>query len=94
MANHLPGILPNDSSQVYLQRDRLQVWSPELEYESQRLAIASPNHDPQASSANPHLGELWAAGPGQAAMLSEDGDTWRLSWPSRCSSKPMARSIG
>ncbi len=81
LANHLPGVVANDSSQVYLQRDSLQVWSPEIEYESQRL-VSTDSQSASAKNASDeqHLGQLWAAGPGQAAVVSEDGDPWRLSW--------------
>jgi hypothetical protein len=77
MANHLPHMAATETSQVYLQRDTLQVWSPEVEYESQMLRSG-----PQSIPASPssRLGQLWAAGPGQASMVSEDGDAWRLSW--------------
>ncbi len=90
LANHFPGVIPNDSSQVYLQRDSLQVWSPEIEYESQRLIAPNEKSDSvqPSKSEDQSLGELWAAGPGQAAVMSEDGDQWRLSWAKSLQLKP------
>ncbi|MDZ4851270.1 MAG: hypothetical protein SGI77_18430 [Pirellulaceae bacterium] len=92
-ANHLPGVAPDDSSQVYLEREGMQVWSPELEYESQQLKISDPSKAPTTITEEPmSLGKLWAAGPGQAAVLSEDGDQWRLSWAKSLQLQPDGRS--
>ncbi len=82
--NHLPGVPAVDSSQVYLQRESMQVWSPEIEYSSQRiqqfhsknksssdnesLGIQEVDHLNESIS----LGTLWAAGPGQATLVAED----------------------
>jgi len=93
IANHLPAVPATDSSQVYLQQDTMQVWSPEIEYESSaltRAAIERNDKDRKASadldpskdiSSQPRrLGKLWAAGPGQALLAAEGNDQWRLSW--------------
>ncbi len=93
LANHLPGVVPNDSSQVYLQRDSLQVWSPEIEYESQRIVTAQSSVAPANPAENQQsFGQLWAAGPGYATVLSEDGDPWRLSWAKSLQLQPEGRS--
>ena len=93
LANHLPGVVPNDSSQVYLQRDSLQVWSPEIEYESQRMVTSQSSVTPASPVENQQsFGQLWAAGPGQAAVLAEDGDQWRLSWAKSLQLQPDGRS--
>ncbi len=86
MANHLPGQNPSEPAQVYLQRDTMLIRSPEIEYESQRLRPASPKN--LASDGNPSLGRIWAAGPGNASVVAEDGDTWKLSWAKSLDLKP------
>jgi hypothetical protein len=93
IANHLPAIPATDSAQVYLQQDSMQVWSPEIEYESEMLKgdrIRKSNQnvdtssvvgsDAKASQPPTRLGKLWSAGPGQALLAAEGGDQWRLSW--------------
>jgi hypothetical protein len=86
MANHLPGQTPNAPAQVYLQRDTMVIQSPEIEYESQRLRPASPGNP--ASDKNLSLGRLWAAGPGRASLVGEDGDAWKLWWAKSLDMKP------
>ncbi len=86
MANHLPGQSPNSLSQAYLQRDAMLVWSPEIEYESQRLRPTKTGDQANTSSAS--LGRLWAAGPGWASVVAEDGDSWKLSWAKSLDMKP------
>lgn len=99
--NHLPGIPAIDSSQVYLQRESMQVWSPEIEYSSQRIKQTNRNKGDTAlneipltlsatseSSTPVSLGTLWAAGPGLASLVAEDGDEWRLSWAQLLQMRP------
>ncbi len=85
LANHLPGQASNEPAQVYLQRDSMQIWSPVLEYEGERLR---PDTTPNSSTAEKSLGQLWSAGPGQAAVVAEDGDVWKLSWAKSLEMKP------
>ncbi len=93
IANHLPAIPATDSAQVYLQQESMQVWSPEIEYESEmlkgdRIQKNKQNADASAVGENvgkspstvTRLGKLWSAGPGQALLAAEGGDQWRLSW--------------
>ena len=93
IANHLPAMPATDSSQVYLQQDTMQVWSPEIEYESEMLSrqaiqakdnamvgLTSEQRKAENASKPMRLGKLWAAGPGQALLASESDDQWRLSW--------------
>lgn len=85
LANHLPGQASNEPAQVYLERDSMQLWSPVLEYEGERLR---PNQVPNTSIASKSLGQLWSAGPGTAKVVAEDGDAWTLSWAKSLEMKP------
>jgi hypothetical protein len=85
MSNRLPGQPNNDPAPVYLQRESMQLRAPELEYEGERLRQDKIS---EGGSSGTSLGRVWAAGPGQATVLADDGGTWRLSWAKLLELKP------
>ncbi len=89
LSNRLPGSTTREMMPVYLKKDEVQVWSPEVQYQS-AAAIASASNDP--AKLNPsrrinRLGAMLAQGAGRAQMES-NGDTWKLSWGERLLVRP------
>lgn len=91
LSNSLPGATARGSSPVYLRREDIQVWAPEVQYTNAQ-AIANANGIQGTNSADPNykrLGAVMALGAGQAQMDNK-GESWRLSWGKRLLLRPDA----
>ncbi len=79
LSNRIPGTASRDTTPVHLQRDAMQLWSPEVEYQSpEAVAIgASPSTDKPR-----RLGTVLAEGTGMA-QLENKNEPWKLSWGKR-----------
>lgn len=96
LSNRLPGVVAREPTPVYLRRESIQVWSPEVQYlnpDAIAAAVApSPNGaDPALTTKTktPRLGAIQASGAGVAQMDSQ-GETWKLSWGKRLLVRPDA----
>ena len=81
LSNHLPSTTSRELTPVYLKRESVQVWSPEVQYLQNQGAEALAN-DPNAKSRSPkgnRLGAILASGAGRAQMGLKE-DLWTLSW--------------
>jgi hypothetical protein len=89
LSNRLPGSTTREMSPVYLRREAVQVWSPEVDYQS-AASIAGASQDPSKqnspNTAN-RLGAIIAKGAGRAQM-DNNGDSWKLSWGERLLVRP------
>lgn len=84
--NTLPLTTPKDSSRVYLRREGLQVWCPEVQYHNPQIAhLQQPTSSP-ANGAN-RLGVVSARGPG-TAQLETKNEPWTISWGNRLLVRP------
>ena len=94
LSNKLPGSTSREMTPVYLKREAVQVWSPEVQYQT-AAAIANSNQPVgnTASSAPNRLGALLAHGAGRAQMDTE-GDSWKLSWGERLLVRPDPNDPG
>ncbi len=96
LSNKLPGVMAREPSPVYLRRESIQVWSPEVQYlnpDAIANAIASPTNGSNPALPNvaktPRLGAIQASGAGVAQMESQ-GESWKLSWGKRLLVRPDA----
>jgi hypothetical protein len=84
ISNRLPGSTEAESDPAYLEKESFQIWSPEIRFQNPELAIAKPKPSipPTIETAQqqPRMGKVFADGPGQARMRTDDGDQWKLSW--------------
>jgi len=89
LSNRLPGATAREMTPVYLRHESVQVWSPEVHYQSAD-ALANSSDDPGRSNEpinKNRLGALVADGAGRAQMDSND-DSWKLSWGERLIVRP------
>ena len=89
LSNRLPGITSRELTPVYLKRENVQVWSPEVQYQSAAAienASGDINQDSQKQKSN-RLGALLARGAGRAQMNGSE-DSWTLSWGERLLVRP------
>ena len=96
LSNKLPGVMAREPSPVYLRRESIQVWSPEVQYlnpDAIANAVASPAAGSNPALPNvaktPRLGAIQASGAGVAQMESQ-GESWKLSWGKRLLVRPDA----
>lgn len=78
LSNRLPGTTSRELTPVYLKRESVQVWSPEVQY----LSAETVAHDTGAKSLTHNknrLGGILAQGAGRAQMGLKE-DSWTLSW--------------
>jgi hypothetical protein len=89
LSNRLPGATAREMTPVYLRHESVQIWSPEVQYQSAE-ALANSSDDPSRSNEpinKNRLGALLAQGAGRAQMDSIE-DTWKLSWGERLIVRP------
>jgi hypothetical protein len=89
LSNRLPGTTSRELTPVYLKRESVQVWSPEVQYLQHQGAEALLN-DPNTKSQSPkgnRLGAMLAQGAGRAQMGMKE-DLWTLSWGERLIVRP------
>lgn len=89
LSNRLPGATAREMTPVYLRRESVQVWSPEVQYQSAD-ALANSSDGPSRSIEpinRNRLGALLAQGAGRAQMDSNE-DSWKLSWGERLIVRP------
>ncbi len=89
LSNRLPGATAREMTPVYLRRESVQVWSPEVQYQSAD-ALANSLDDPSRTNESKNknrLGALLAQGAGRAQMDSNE-DSWKLSWGERLIVRP------
>ena len=81
LSNRLPGATARELTPVYLRRESVQVWSPEVQYQSaDALANSLDDSSRKNESKNRNrLGALLAQGAGRAQM-DNNQDSWKLSW--------------
>ena len=96
LSNKLPGVMSREPSPVYLRRESIQVWSPEVQYLNpdaiaNDVSPASNGSNPALSNLakTPRLGAIQASGAGVAQMESQ-GESWKLSWGKRLLVRPDA----
>ncbi|XZE43116.1 hypothetical protein SH467x_002667 [Pirellulaceae bacterium SH467] len=84
LSNTLPLTVAQESSPVYLRRENMQVWAPEILFGNPKLFQKS-----NTGTATPidRLGTVVASGPGVAQMES-DRETWKLSWGQKLLVRP------
>jgi hypothetical protein len=92
LSNQLVGQIQTEPNPVFLHRDRLKVWSPELSFISDEIRPRSksrgnPTQPLVTTNQFNSLGLLDSAGPGRARMQT-DTDTWDLSWASHLKLEP------
>jgi len=89
LRNRLPGATAREMTNVYLKRESVQVWSPEVQY--QTAAAVSNSFDDASKNKivqnKNRLGALLADGAGRAQMGNK-GDAWTLSWGERLIVRP------
>jgi hypothetical protein len=81
LSNTLPLMASRDSSPVFLRRENIQVWSPEVLYRNEQM-IQSIGSSKKSTDAPRRLGAIVASGPG-TAQLEDGSESWRLSWGKR-----------
>ncbi len=89
LSNRLPLSTAREITPVYLKREAVQVWSPEVQYQTAE-SIAGSAQDPSKTAIpdfKNRLGAVLAQGAGRAQMES-NGDTWKLSWGERLLVRP------
>ena len=89
LSNRLPGATSRELTPVYLRREAIQVWSPEVQYQSAAAianASSEPNNDSLKQRSN-RLGALLAQGAGRAQMTGIE-NSWTLSWGERLLVRP------
>lgn len=84
LSNTLPLTVSQESSPVYLRRENMQVWSPEILFGNPQLFQKS---DEGVNPPVDRLGTLVASGPGIAQMES-DRESWKLSWGQKLLVRP------
>ncbi len=89
LSNRLPVNNAREMTPAYLRRESVQVWSPEVHYQSASAlanAIDEPGKSTSASTEN-RVGALQAYGAGRA-QIDNQGDAWKLSWGERLIVRP------
>ncbi len=86
LSNTLPLTMPKDSSRVYLRREGLQIWCPEVQYHNPRIVATKPSNDEIPTGPN-RLGGVHARGPG-TAQLETRNEPWTISWGSKLLVRP------
>ena len=81
LSNTLPLMASRDSSPVFLRRENIQVWSPEVLYRNEQI-IQSIGSSQKTADTPRRLGAIVASGPG-TAQLEDGSESWRLSWGKR-----------
>jgi hypothetical protein len=84
--NTLPLTTPKDSSRVYLRREGLQIWCPEVQYHNPQIAQLQQSAESPPNGTN-RLGIVSARGPG-TAQLETKNDPWTISWGNRLLVRP------
>lgn len=84
LSNTLPLTVSQESSPVYLRRENMQVWAPEILFGNPQLFQKS---NTGTSEQVDRLGTLVASGPGIAQMESER-ESWKLSWGQKLLVRP------
>ena len=81
LSNRLPGTTSRELTPVYLKRESVQVWSPEVQYLSAEAVANDTGTKSQTHNRN-RLGGILAQGAGRAQMGLKE-DSWTLSWGER-----------
>jgi hypothetical protein len=81
LSNTLPLMASRDSSPVFLRRENIQVWSPEILYRNEQI-LQSLGTSQKTTTTPRRLGAIVASGPG-TAQLEDGAESWRLSWGKR-----------
>jgi len=89
LSNKLPGTASREFPRVYLKRDSIQVWSPEVRYWSPESVASTPEGAALMgkSSKSNRLGALLASG--GVAQMDSQGESWKLSWSKQLKIKPQ-----
>ncbi len=92
ISNRLPGSIEAESDPAYLEKENVQVWSPEIRFQNSELALAKPKPATpltlEKNEQQPRMGKVFADGPGQARMRTDDGDQWKLYWSNTLTLQP------
>ncbi len=98
ISNRLPGTTEPESDPAYLEKDQFQAWSPDIRIQRDDLVLVATNRAmsansqdvgrPMQSPAIQRLGKIYAAGPGQARLRTQDGDQWKLVWSNHLTLQP------
>ncbi len=91
LSNTLPLAAAQDSTPVYLRRESMQVWSPEILYGNPSLFARQGSTDGGAdgqSAPFDRLGTVIAAGPG-VAQMEDETESWNLSWGQKLLVRPV-----
>lgn len=86
LSNRLSNQQVPEAIPVYLKRESLEVWAPELFLKSSEIANAQSN-SLSAVETTTRFGTLDAAGPGQAKFQSKE-DEWKVAWANRLQFEP------
>ncbi|MCU0713071.1 MAG: hypothetical protein MUC43_13500 [Pirellula sp.] len=86
LSNTLPLTMPKDSSRVYLRREGLQIWCPEVQYHNPQIVAAQLANDEPSAGPN-RLGGVSARGPG-TAQLETRNEPWTISWGTKLLVRP------
>ncbi len=89
LSNRLPVTNAREMTPAYLKRESVQVWSPEVHYQSASAlatSIDEPGKPTSASTEN-RVGAIQAYGAGRA-QFDNQGDAWNLSWGERLIVRP------
>jgi hypothetical protein len=80
LSNKLPNTAAREYPRVYLRRESLQVWSPEVQYWSPESVANSLSTKPSgpAPTKSDRLGALLASS--GMAQIDSTAETWKLSW--------------
>lgn len=86
LSNTLPLTMPKDSSRVYLRREGLQIWCPEVQYNNPQIVQVRQPIDKSPTGPN-RLGAVSARGPG-TAQLETRNEPWTISWGTKLLVRP------
>ncbi|MFN7840837.1 MAG: hypothetical protein ACK5YR_11830 [Pirellula sp.] len=86
LSNTLPLTMPKDSSRVYLRREGMQIWCPEVQYHNPQIVQVRQANDTSPSGPN-RLGGVSARGPG-TAQLETRNEPWTISWGTKLLVRP------
>ncbi|MEQ1826269.1 MAG: hypothetical protein ABL921_09990 [Pirellula sp.] len=87
LSNRLPDAAAREFPRVYLKKDAIQVWSPEVHYWSPETVANSMSLSPQSMTARSNrLGALLASG--GVAQMDSKNESWKLSWSKKLRIKP------
>jgi len=81
LSNRLPGTTSRELTPVYLKRESVQVWSPEVQYQNAE-AVANDSGGKNLPRKGNRLGAILAKGAGRAELGTKD-DSWIISWGER-----------